>query len=377
MLLVIALIILSGTLIKSAHAQSRNVDGTFLVEVRIDRAPAVFVLDTGAERSLLDREFAQRLGLRPVGLANIQKPYSSDQTEVVLVTNVDIQSVHIKDIKMLTNDLAASSAALGVHIDGVLGNDILGKFAVALDYSAGSVTFGPISAIHHGVPIKLRRIGDQYFANLKSGGVPLTFLLDTGTNFSSLSQGGWSRLNQDKRLLPAIDGVRSSGTSATSKLVCIPQMLIGRASYENLPMRVQPPTAGILSNPDISGLLGSDFLMRFLVLLDFANNSLYLSPDPNFKADQDRFSTIGIQFAKDSTGFFTVMAVWSPTPASEANFSVGDQILSANGLSTIEMTQEDLSSQLHGNPGREIQLDISSHGSRRTVRLAIKNLLCQ
>jgi C-terminal processing protease CtpA/Prc len=117
--------------------------------------------------------------------------------------------------------------------------------------------------------------------------------------------------------------------------------------------------------------------MRFVVLLDFANDSLYLSPDPNFKADQDRFCTIGIQFVKDSTGFFTVMAVWSPTPASEANFSVGDQILSANGLSTIEMTQEDLSRQLHGKPGREIQVDISSRGSRRTVRLAIRNLLCQ
>jgi len=117
--------------------------------------------------------------------------------------------------------------------------------------------------------------------------------------------------------------------------------------------------------------------MRFVVLLAFANDSLYLSPDPNFKADQDRFSTIGIQFAKDSTGFFTVMAVWSPTPASEANFNVGDQILSANGLSTIEMTQEDLSRQLHGKPGREIQVDISSYGSRRTVRLAIRNLLCQ
>ena len=38
------------------------------------------------------------------------------------------------------------------------------------------------------------------------------------------------------------------------------------------------------------------------------------------------------------------------------------------------MTQEDLSSQLHGKPGREIQVDISSHGNRRTVRLAIRNL---
>jgi C-terminal processing protease CtpA/Prc len=71
------------------------------------------------------------------------------------------------------------------------------------------------------------------------------------------------------------------------------------------------------------------------------------------------------------------MAVWSPTPASEANFKVGDQILSVNGLSTIEMTPEDLSLQLHGETGREIRVDITSQGSRRTARLRIEKLLCQ
>src|ERR1700735_1793971 len=85
MLLVIALIILSGTLIKYADAQSRNVDGTFLVEVRINKVPAILLLDTGAEHSVLDREFAQRLELRPVGLENIQEPSSAHQTAVVLV----------------------------------------------------------------------------------------------------------------------------------------------------------------------------------------------------------------------------------------------------------------------------------------------------
>jgi C-terminal processing protease CtpA/Prc len=143
-------------------------------------------------------------------------------------------------------------------------------------------------------------------------------------------------------------------------------------------MRVQPPTsAGFFSNPDVDGLLGSDFLKQFVISLDLANNSLYLSPDPNFKADQDRFSTIGIQFAKDPTGFFTVMAAWSPTPASQEGLKIGDQILSVNGLSTIEMTQEDLSQQLHGESGRKIQLVIGSSENQRTVRLEIRSPLCQ
>jgi predicted aspartyl protease len=377
-LLLLPLALLSAINIRTAYAQSHNIDGIFLVDARVNGSPAVLVLDTGAEHSLLDREFAQRLDLHPVAHADLQTPYSSKNVEVILVPHLDIQSVHSSSLRMMTDDLAATSGALGVHIDGVLGNDVIRKFPIKLDYSVGSVTFGRISVAPHGVPIKLHRIRSRYFADLNFDGVPLTLLLDTGTNFSVLSNSGWSRLNQDKKALSVIDGVRSSGTSAPSKLVCIRQMTIGRTSYENLPVRVQPPTsAGFFSNPDVDGLLGSDFLKQFVVSLDLANDALYLSPDPNFKADQDRFSTIGIQFAKDPSGFFTVMAVWSPTPASQGGLKIGDHILWVNGLSTIEMTQEDLSRQLHGEPGRKIQVVIGSGENQHTVCLEIENLLCQ
>jgi hypothetical protein len=56
-LLLVALVVLSGTQIKSADGQFHNVDGTFLVDARINGTPAVLLLDTGAERSLLDRKF--------------------------------------------------------------------------------------------------------------------------------------------------------------------------------------------------------------------------------------------------------------------------------------------------------------------------------
>jgi len=377
-LLFILLTGLSGFLAKTADAQSHNVDGAFLVDARVNGSPAVLLLDTGSEHSLLDRKFAQRLGLHPVADASVQKLYSSEQSGIVLVTDLDIESIHCSDLNVMTDDLTSSSKALGVHIDGVLGNDFLSQFTVMLDYSAGTVTFDHKSPMHQGIPIKLRRIGNRYFAQLNFDGVPLIFLLDTGTNFSALSQSGWARLNQNKTVLSLIDGVRSSGTSATSKLVCIHQVTFGRTSYQNLPMRVQPATsAGIYANPAVDGLLGSDFLEQFVASLDLANNALYLSPDHNFKADRDRFSTIGIQFTKDPAGFFTILAVWSPTPASEANINIGDQILSVNGQNTTEMTQEDVSRRLHGEPGRKIQLRVRSSGDQQTLSLIIRNLLCQ
>jgi predicted aspartyl protease len=378
LLLFIPLTVLGGIVLRTADAQSHNVDGSFLVDARVDGSPAVLMLDTGAEHSLLDREFAKRLGLHPIADANVQKPYSAGKDEIVRVTDLEIQSIHSSDLNVMTDDLAAGSAALGVPIDGVLGNDFLRNFTVTLDYYAGSARFDHISVSHHGVRINLSRVENRYFVHLNFDGVALSFLLDTGTNFSALSQSGWAKLSQDKTVPPLIGGVRSSGTSATSRLACIQRVTLGRNSYQNLPVRVQPPmSAGIFANPTVDGILGSDFLMQFVVSLDLANNALYLNRDRNFTADRDRFSTIGVQFAKDPTGFFTVMAVWRPTPASEANIKVGDQILSVNGLNTIEMSQEDLSRQLHGEPGRKIQVMIRSGRDQRTMNLTIRNLVCQ
>jgi hypothetical protein len=92
--LIVVLFFLSGGLIKPADGQSRNVVGKFLAEARINGSSAVLLIDTGAERSLLDRDFALRLGLSPAEVVNIQRPDSAGQTEVVIVTDLDIQSVY-------------------------------------------------------------------------------------------------------------------------------------------------------------------------------------------------------------------------------------------------------------------------------------------
>src|ERR1700751_3452703 len=98
-LLLLPLTLLSANIIRTAYAQSHNIDGTFVVDARVNGSPAVFMLDTGAEHSLLDREFAQRLDLHPIAYADLQTPYSSEHTEVILVPHLDIQSVHSSGLR--------------------------------------------------------------------------------------------------------------------------------------------------------------------------------------------------------------------------------------------------------------------------------------
>ena len=365
---------LCGLHVQAALAKSQNIDGTFLVDVEVNGVPAVFMLDTGAERTVLDWKFAQQCGLRAVGAVDIQRPYSSGEADVVLVTSLNLGAVQHNSLEVMTDHLEAISAALGKHIDGVLGNDVLRNSVITLNYSSGLVTFGRLISKTQGFSTKLHRVGDLYSIFVEDKNVSLNFLLDTGTNFSAISQNSWSKLGLDKASL--VNGIRSSGASAAS-LGCMHNVKIGRLSYQNLPMRVLPTMhSGLFSRPDIDGILGSDFLRHFKVSFDLKNEVLYLSRDFNVTSDFERFSTIGIQFMKDSSGFYVVMAVWEPTPASEAGIKVGDLLLSVNGSSTTEMTEEDLSRQLHGTPGREVQLDIRSGVTTRSIRLLIRNLLC-
>jgi C-terminal processing protease CtpA/Prc len=159
--------------------------------------------------------------------------------------------------------------------------------------------------------------------------------------------------------------------------VLIPRVEIGGIVARDNPLRVQPQAdAGLFANSDFDGLIGADLLSHFIVTLDLAHDRIGLKRDLKCHTDLDRFSTIGIQFMKDPGGSFTIMSVWSPSPAGDAGLKIGDRVLSVNRMETDPMSLDDLSSQIHGTPGTKVQLLIDSGGQHRDVSMAITCLLC-
>ena len=60
------------------NGQSHIVDSTLLVEGSVNNVPAAFVLDTGAERSVLDKHFAIRIGLNSASVQPLQHPFQDE-----------------------------------------------------------------------------------------------------------------------------------------------------------------------------------------------------------------------------------------------------------------------------------------------------------
>ena len=352
--------------------------GVVLVTATVEGQPARMLLDTGAERSCLDTRFAAQLGFRSASVEHMRQPYATMTAGSIRIRDIKIDSFHLQGVELLSSDLSSASLAAGVTINGILGSDVLRHFSVRIDFSSGSVQFGTNTAVPaRGVIVTLQPANNVYFVPLNLQGAPVSLLLDTGTNGSIVSSHVWSDITMHWQPQTVLDGVRSSGGSEGAKFVLIPEANIGGATSRNVPLRVQPQTRdGLFADADFDGLLGTDVLRQFIVTLDLANNKMYLIRNPNSHVDRYLFSTIGIQFAKDIDGDFTIMAVWNPSPAAKAGLKIGDRILAVDQLDTRQMSLDDLSREIHGHPGTEVDLVIDSGGYSHSVAVAIGCLLC-
>jgi PDZ domain/gag-polyprotein putative aspartyl protease len=281
-------------------------------------------------------------------------------------------------VDLLTTDLIPQSRALGEKIDGVLGVDLLRKYWVTIDYAAGTVKLDPLPNGKPGRAVRLHSVGDRFFVPLRIQGEPMDLLLDTGTDLSVMSYSGWLQLNRKWKAPALISGIRSPGSPAPLRLMCVSDLEIESVEYKQVPMRVlTQASSGFLSVSNEKGLLGSDFLKRFMVELDLGKETMFLRPNPAYRRDNDRFSSIGIQFVKDASGPFVIMAVWTPSPAADAGMITGDRVVQVNGANTAKMNLNDFSQQLHGRAGQKVTLLIQSGEHERYAVLTIKNLLCQ
>jgi C-terminal processing protease CtpA/Prc len=104
---------------------------------------------------------------------------------------------------------------------------------------------------------------------------------------------------------------------------------------------------------------------------------MYLDPDPAYRLDPYEFVTIGIQFNRAQTGTFSVAAVWKRAPAEEAGIAVGDQIISVNGLQSLDLDLDGFSDQIHRAAGTDVTLKIERPTGTSIVHMNTRRLVCE
>ena len=111
-----------------------SVNSLILLEGQLNGKPAVFLLDTGANNSIVD---ARSAGFDSFKLDALRSTGSAGAEGDCAIREVKLSLEHRSWLnrRVCVMDLTDASKRLGAHIDGFVGADVLGEFsAVRIDY---------------------------------------------------------------------------------------------------------------------------------------------------------------------------------------------------------------------------------------------------
>lgn len=139
-----------------------------------------FFLDTGTSLSVVDSRTAKKLNLRSEQPASIVVVGGRAQGEDVSLPSIQLGPVRRSDLQVVTTDLSFFDKALPVHIDAIVGLDVLGQRPFVIDYSARVIRFGTVPAMPVSIPLHLEAGLAVFDAEIDHE--PVHLLFDTGAS---------------------------------------------------------------------------------------------------------------------------------------------------------------------------------------------------
>ena len=163
--------------------------------------------------------------------------------------------------KVMPTDI---SSLLGMHVDALIGNDILKHFAICFNYGQGEITFSDEGlTLPDAIAIPIDTSFGVPKAKMSLLGNEGLFFLDTGAKISYVNSATTSGLTPDETDTDFYPGVGDFETSKTF-----------RVRYGNLPKLLEFSLIGLSGT---KGVIGYDFFNNFKVLIDYRANQLYLA----------------------------------------------------------------------------------------------------
>lgn len=145
-----------------------------------------FIIDTGADPTLVDRRVARAVGPseNPGRMALFNKTIEVQQ---VVLPSLEVGPIRIKDLRALARDLSRLEEALQVRVDGVIGLEVLGRSSFTIAYDSSTIIFGAPDGSFSEIPLESGPPFATTFAEVEHH--PVRLLIDTGAASLSLFAG--------------------------------------------------------------------------------------------------------------------------------------------------------------------------------------------
>jgi predicted aspartyl protease len=255
------------------------------VPVRIGESEALaFVIDTGAERTVVSRQLATRLNLAAGPMLNLVTVTGSGRVGTVIVPSLELSGTRVKEIEAPALD----QAHLGAQ--GMLGLDSLQSRRVTLDFKKNEMKVTAARHVEDTDPDTIvvtarNRYGQLILVNSRLMGERIQVIIDTGAETSIGNLALLRKLERHKKLPSLVPVTITSVTGGTmpAQFAQIDHIQIGGVDMNNIPVAFADAEPfkrfGLENKPAL--LLGMDALRLFdRVSVDFANKQVrFILPD--------------------------------------------------------------------------------------------------
>lgn len=301
-------------------------------EGTVNGHPAQFMLDSGAAMSVVDRGFADRIGLQGTATADARGTGGSVAAKIASGVTISAGPLTLRNANALLLDFKAISQAIGKRIDVVLGRDAFDAGIVDIDFATHRIRFMPAEkfvAPTGAIPVPMTAVHGVRRIPVSIGDrAPIMADLDLGHGGALMvSAPAW----QGDQALSAMryGHGRAGGVGGFSerRLVTLPSVTVGGVRFDNVPAAFNTVASDL---PVTGANIGLDMLQRFHLSIDYGHGTLYLTPtaDTHRPLPKDRLG-LGTELAGDR---LKVMFVSPDGPAAAAGWKQGDEVIAVGGV---------------------------------------------
>ncbi len=363
--------------------------GKVHLPVRVDDAePAWFILDTGANVTILDRAFADRLGLEVRGETTAKGAAGGDGTFRVGFSKV--ASLRVPGLTLPGQGIAVlergTAGANGHPSAGLIGADLIKTLVVEIDYRAATlVLHDPAHFTYDGpghvLPINLDANDKPQLdgrITLPNGDtLRARFGLDTGDRgLLTLHRHFVALHDLDDRLTATVPimvglGVGGPVRHHTARLDAIQ---LGDWSVPQ-PQITFPPlgASDAYTGRSRDGLLGARLLHDARVFLDYSNRRIIVEPQGDERPAEDA-SGLFLVAEGEQLDQHRIAHVAPGSPADVAGLRLDDRITLLDGVPTIHLSLDEMRRQL-SRAGQEIVLEVERDGQTSFHTLKMRPLI--
>jgi hypothetical protein len=340
----------------------------------------LWILDSGAEWTVVESNFARELGLELKG-----EMIGQGATNTVGVSFATLPPFELNGLAFDSQKVAAIGIndlfrkMMGFEIGGILGFDFLSRLVTRIDYAHELLAFyepasfeytgnGTVlnSPVTKGNMFNLQIAVDSQYQgswDLDLGATGLDFFYSFAEERGLLGRAGVSRMSF------------GAGGGQLTTMARFKRVDFAGFTVPNLTVGI--PTAkgtGSFSKGEMVGNAGNDLFRHFVLYLDYSREKVIVEKGADF-AKVFPIDHSGLQVMYDDSGRAAVLVASAGTPSAQAGIKEGDLVTAIDGKSISEIGGlVKFREILKGEAGTAHKLDIDREGKPLIVTLTLKDL---